>query len=84
MAINHIPVVYIPKGEHDDPHELPQQQDLEGSTKIDHTLYSYADTITPIPNSSQKLKYIYHHFQENEKVYESDPHLATDEIDKTL
>ena len=45
MAINHSQTVYIPKGEHDDPHELPQQQDLEGSTKIDHTLYSHADTI---------------------------------------
>ena len=59
MAINHSLVVYIPKGEHDDPHELPQQQDLEGSTQIDHTLYSHADTITPTPNSSQKLEYIY-------------------------
>ena len=48
-------MVYIPKGEHDDPHELPQQQDLEGSTKIDHTLHSHADTIMPTPNSSQKL-----------------------------
>ena len=47
MAINHSLAVYIPKGEHDDPHELPQQQDLEGSTKIDHTLYSHADTIIP-------------------------------------
>ena len=84
MAINHSQAVYIPKGEHDDPHELPQQQDLEGSTKIDHTLYSHADTIMPTPNSSQKLKYIYQHFQENEKVYESDPNLATDEIDCTL
>ena len=37
MAINHSLAVYIPKGEHDDPHELPQQQDLEGATKIDHT-----------------------------------------------
>ena len=83
MAINHSPVVYIPKGEHDDPHELPQQ-DLEGSTKIDHTLYSHADTITPTPNSSQKLKYIHQHFQENEKVYESDPNSATDEVDSTL
>ena len=35
MAINHSLAVYIPKGEHDDPHELPKQQDLEGSTKID-------------------------------------------------
>ena len=48
-------MVYIPKGEHDDPHELPQQQDLEGSTKIDHTLYSHADTIMPTPDSAQKL-----------------------------
>ena len=38
----------------------------------------------PNPNSSQKLKYIYQHFQENEKVYESDPNLATDEIDSAL
>ena len=44
MAINHGQAVYIPKGEHDDPHELPQQKDLEGSIKIDHTLYSHADT----------------------------------------
>ena len=41
-AINHNQVVYIPKGEHDDPHELPQQHDLGGSTKIDHTLYSHS------------------------------------------
>ena len=84
MAINHSPAVYIPKGEHDDPHELPQQQDLEASTKIDHTLYSHADNIMPTPKLSQKLEYIYQHFQENEKVHESDPNLATDEIDNTL
>ena len=40
MAINHSQAVYIPKGKHDDPHELPQQ-DLEGSPKIDDTLYSH-------------------------------------------
>ena len=84
MAINHSLVVYIPKGEHDNPYELPQQQVSEGSTKIDHTLYSHADTITPTLNSSQKLEYIYQHFQENEKVYESDPKLATDEVDSAL
>ena len=80
MAINHSQVDYIPKGEHDDPNELPQQQDLEGSTKIDHTLYSHADTIEPTPNPSLKLEYIYQHFQENEKIYESDPNLANYEI----
>ena len=53
MAINHSQAVYIPKGEHDDPHELPQQQDLEGST--DHTLYSHTDIIMPTPNLLQKL-----------------------------
>ena len=39
-------MVYIPKGEHDDPHELPQQQELEGSTEIEQTLYSHTDTIS--------------------------------------
>ena len=77
-------MVYIPKGEHNDPHELPQQQDLEGSTEIDHTLYLHADTITPTPSSSQKLNYIYQHFQGNEKVYESDPRLATEDAESTL
>ena len=52
MAINHSLVIYIPKGEHDDPYELPQQQDLESSTKLDHTSYSHADAIMPTPNSS--------------------------------
>ena len=67
MAINHSQVVYIPKGEHDDPHELPQHQYLEGSPNIHHTLYSHSDTTEPAPNSSQKFEYIYQHFQDNEK-----------------
>ena len=52
MDINHNQVVYIPKGEHDDPHELPQQQELEGSTEIEHTLYSHTDSISPEINSN--------------------------------
>ena len=76
MAINHSQAVYIPKGGHDDPCELPQQQDLEGSPKIDHTLYSHVDTIETTPNPLQKLEYIYQHFQDYEKVHESDPNLA--------
>ena len=58
MAINHNQAVHIPKGEHDDPHELPQQQNLEGSPKIENTLYSHTDTITSSPNSLQKLNYL--------------------------
>ena len=83
-AINYNQVVYIPKGEHDNPHELPQQQDLEGSTKIDHTLYSHSDTTRPTPNPLQKLDYIYQHFQDNKKIYESDPNVATCKTDNIL
>ena len=84
MDINHNQVVYIPKGEHDDPHELPQQQELEGSTEIEHTLYSHTNSISSETNSFQKLEYIYQHFQDNEKIYESDPDLVRYEHDNTL
>ena len=84
MDINHNQVVYIPKGEYDNPHELTQQQELEGSTEIEHTLYSHTDSILPEMNSFQKLEYIYQHFQDNEKIYESDPDLARYESDNTL
>ena len=82
MDINLNQVVYIPKGEHDDPHELPQQQELEGSTEIEH-IYSHTNTISSEMNSFQKLDYIYQHFQDNEKIYESDPDLARYENDNT-
>ena len=84
MDINHNQVVYIPKGEHDDLHELPQQQELEGSIEIEHTLYSHTDTISSEMNSFQKLEFIYQHFQDNEKIYESDPDLVRHENDNTL
>ena len=83
MAINHNQVVYIPKGEHDNPHELPQQQDLEGSTKMENTLYSHTNTIIATPKSLQKLDYIYQHFQDNKKIYESDLNLVSSETDNT-
>ena len=84
MDINHNQVVYIPKGEHDDPHELSQQQDLQGSTEIEHTLYSHTDSISSKMSSFQKLEYIYQHFEDNEKIYESDPGVARYETDNTL
>ena len=55
MDINHNQVVYIPEGEHDDLHELPQQQELEGSTEIEHTLYSHTNSISPNMNSLKSL-----------------------------
>ena len=84
MDINHNQVVYIPKGEHDNPDELPQQQELEGSTEIEHTLYSHTNTISSETNSFQKLDYIYQHFQDNKKIHESDPNLARYENDNTF
>ena len=83
MDTNHNQVVYISKGEHDNPHELPQQE-LEGSTEIEHTLYSHINTISSETNSFQKLEYIYQHFQDNKKICESDPDLARNENDYTL
>ena len=35
-------------------------------------------------NSFQKLEYIYQHFQDNEKIYESDPDAARYETDNSL
>ena len=44
------------------PMNSPQQQDLEGSTEIEHTLYSHTNSISSEMNSFQKLEYIYQHF----------------------
>ena len=84
MDNSHNQVVYVPKGEHDDPHELPQQQKLEGSTEIERTLYSHTDTISSEMNSFQKLDYIYQHFQDNEKIHKSNPDSTMCENDNTL
>ena len=84
MAINHNQAAYIPKGEHDDPHELHQQQDLEGSTEIENTLQSHTDTTISSPNSLQKLDYIYQHFQDEEKIHELDPNAVSSENDNIL
>ena len=84
MDINHNKVVYIHKGEHDDPHGLPQQQYLEGSMEIEHTLYSHTAISSPKIDSFKKLEYIYQHFQDSEKIYESDPDAIMQEPDNTL
>ena len=72
VDINHNKVIYIHKGEHDDPHELPQQQYSKGSTEIEHTLYSHTANSPSKIDSFRKLKYIYQHFQDSERIYESD------------
>ena len=84
MDINHNKAVYINNREHDDPHELPQQQYPEGSTEIEHTLYSHTCNSQPEMDSFEKLEYIYQHFQDSEKIYESDPDMVMQVPDNTL
>ena len=83
MDINHNKVVYIHKGEHDNPHGLPQQH-LEGSTETEHTLYSHTDSSSPEIDSFKKLEYIYQHFQDSKNIYESDPDTVRHEPNNTL
>ena len=84
MDISHNKVVYIHKGEYDDPHALPQQPYLEGSTKIEHTLYSHTAISSPKIDSFKKLEYMYQHFQDSKEIYESDPDANMQEPDYTL
>ena len=84
MDINHNKVVYIHKEEHDNPHGLPQQQDLEGCTETEHTLYSHTASSTPEIDSFNKLTYIYQQFQDSKKIYESDPDAVRHETNNTV
>ena len=84
MDINHNKAIYIHKGEHDNPHGLPQQQYLEGSTEIEHTLYSHTANSPSKIDSFKWLEYIYQHFQDSEKIYESDPNKAMQVPNNTL
>ena len=84
MDINHNKVDNIHKGEHDNPHGLPQQPYSEGSIEIEHTLYSHTAISPPKIYSFKKLEYIYQHFQDSEKIYESDPDIAMQVPNNTL
>ena len=77
-------MVYIHKGEHDDPHGLPIQQYLEGSTGTEHTLYSHTAISSSEIDLFKKLEYIYQYFQDSDKIYESDPDAVSHETDNTL
>ena len=84
MDINHNKAIYINKGELDNPHGLPQQQYAEGSTEIEHTFYSHTANSPPEIDSFKKLEYIYRHFKDNEKIYESDPDIVMPVPNNTL
>ena len=79
----HTRVVYIKNGEHDNLHELPKENS-EGPLNIDNAVYTHTDFATKLPEEIEKLEYIYQHFQDCEKLHETDPHIPTEHIDDTL
>ena len=76
-------MVYINKGEHDNPHELPKDN-LEGSLDTVYHDYTHTYILPKIPEEIEKLEYIYQHFQDHEKIYETDPQVTSEQIDDTL
>ena len=84
MDINQNKALYIHKGEHDNPHGLPQQQYSEGSTEIKHTLYSHTANSPPKIDSFKELEYNYQHFQDSKKIYESESDTVLQVPDNTL
>ena len=76
-------MVYINKGEHDNPHELPKENP-EGSLNTDNAVYTHNKSTNTLPEEIEKLEYIYQHFQDCEKIHEIDPHLLTEQIDDTV
>ena len=73
-------MVYINKGEHDNPHEHPKEN-LEGCLNADNAVYTHTKSTNTLPEEIEKLEYIYQHFQDCEKIHEIDPHLPTEQID---
>ena len=66
-------MVYINNGEHDNPHELPNENS-EGSLNTENTVYTHTKIETKILEEIEKLEYTYQHFQDCAKVHETDQH----------
>ena len=77
-------MVYINKGEHDNPHEFPKQTHLEGSTDNDQMMYSHTTPNSHEKDSFDKPPYVYRHFQEKEKTYPLDQQADIQDNDSTL
>ena len=76
-------MVYINKVDHDNPHGFPKD-DSEGCQDNVHHDYAHIDIPLKMPEEIEKLEYIYQHFQDHEKIYESDPWITTEPIHDTL
>ena len=69
-------MIYINNGDHDNPHEPPQNE-LEGCNISQNTLYSHHINIFQDSAWFDKLHYIYQHFQDSEKIHQLDPETGT-------
>ena len=63
-------MVYIGNGEHDSPMNSPTK--IQRITAY-NAVYSQTHLATKLPEEIEKLKYIYQHFQDCEKIHEIDP-----------
>ena len=76
-------MVYINKGDHDNPHGFPKD-DSEGlQDNVQHD-YAHIDIPPKMPEEIEKLECIYQHFQDHKKVYEFDPQVTTEPLHDTL
>ena len=76
-------MVYINNGEHDNPHELPKES-AEGSLDTIYTDYTHTDIPPKLPEEIEKLEYIYQHFQDHKKIYETELHITREQTDDAL
>ena len=76
-------MVYINNGEHDNPCELPKEN-LEGSLDTIYTDYTHTDIPSKLPEEIEKIEYIYQHFQDHKKIYETNPQVTIEQTDDTL
>ena len=76
-------MIYINNREHDNPHELPKESS-EGSLDTIYTDYTHTDIPPKPPKEIEKLEYIYQHFQDHEKIYETNSQVTTEYTDDIL
>ena len=72
ILINPNRIIYISNGDHDDPHEPPEKE-LEGCDISENTLYSHQSDPPKESDDFEKLFYIYQHFQDSEKIHQTEP-----------
>ena len=80
ILINPSRAIYISNGDHDNPHEPPQIES-EGCDISQNTLYSHQINLAKESDDSEKLFYIYQHFQDSEKVHQIKPENDTSTTD---